>query len=88
MNNHQRLRRLEQAVGKPGCMACRDRRGRIMLTTALVNADGTTMYPEGQPAACEQCGEVPEVIIEVVEKLVASADVVQVGALPPSGEDP
>jgi hypothetical protein len=68
-----RLQRLEQRVGDPGCLACRDRRGRHVLINALKLPDDTLTYPNNDhPLPCEQCGLVPEFVIAVVQKVVKS----------------
>jgi hypothetical protein len=62
---HSRLQRL--GGRNDGCPACRDRRGRIVIVTSRRLLDGTTV-PHGEwPTPCEQCGELPEQIIEIVE---------------------
>ena len=65
-----RLQRLERNVVDPGCPACRDRRGRIIMVDARRREDGTETRPEGRPAPCERCGETPEFIIQIVETVV------------------
>ena len=62
MNLHNRLRRLEQAVGT-GCPACRDRRGVVVVRR---RRQGMSL-PWDEPAPCPRCGEVPEQILEIEE---------------------
>ena len=73
MRMHGRLTRLERAAGvgrDDGCPACHDRRGRIVVTASQRLPDGTTA-PEGDwPAPCEQCGAMPEQIIEMVKPVL------------------
>jgi hypothetical protein len=70
MSLRTRLQRLERNTIDAGCPACRDRRGRIVFLTAERLPDGTVAVVEGEPAPCALCGEVPEKIIEVVERVV------------------
>jgi hypothetical protein len=64
LNN--RLRRLEQKRPDPGCLACRDRRGRIVLVECRRQRDGSVTALQPMPAACAACGQVPEFITEVI----------------------
>jgi hypothetical protein len=68
MRLHSRLRRLEQAAPDPGCLACYQRRGRIVFVRARALRDGTVLA-DGEPTPCNQCGRVAEMVIEVVEPL-------------------
>jgi hypothetical protein len=70
MSLRTRLQRLEQSIVDAGCLACRDRRGRIMLLTAEQQPDSTVAVVEGKPTPCARCGQVPEQIIEVIELVV------------------
>jgi hypothetical protein len=70
MSLRTRLRRLEQTRIDVGCPACRDRRGRTVFLTAERLADGTVVAAEEEPQPCAQCGQIPELIIEVVEAVV------------------
>ena len=75
MKLNTRLQRLEQRVIDPGCPGCRDRRGRHVLVNARRQPDGTLTYPDDDyPKSCEQCGEVPEFIIEVVRVVVETRE--------------
>jgi hypothetical protein len=74
MTINQRLRRLEQRVGDPGCPACRDRRGHTVMVRSRRLPDGTTLPLESEPGPCERCGEVAEFIIEIVETVVESRE--------------
>jgi hypothetical protein len=77
-----RLQRLEQRVGEPGCPACRERRGFNVLVNARRMPDGTVTYPDDdRPKPCEKCGEVPELIIEIVRVVVETrADLARLDA--------
>jgi hypothetical protein len=66
----RRLIALARRHGYAGCPACWERRGRVVLATAEVQADGTTRSVEGCPEPCPRCSEVPELVIEVVEVIV------------------
>jgi hypothetical protein len=69
-----RLQRLEQRLGDDGCPACRDRRGCFVMVTSRCLPDGTVAYPDEEPAPCDQCGIVPERVIEVVETVVETRE--------------
>ena len=71
MTLHTRLRRLEQKLPDPGCLACRDRRGRIEFVTAHTLADGSVVTVAGYPEPCERCGQVAERIIQKIMPYVA-----------------
>lgn len=51
----------------PGCPACRERQGRIVIATSRRLADDTIEPVADHPAACSRCGRVPEMIVEFVE---------------------
>jgi hypothetical protein len=72
MNLHNRLRRLEQAVGT-GCPACRDRRGVVVVRR---RRQGMSL-PWDEPAPCPRCGEVPEQILEIEEVVVTTREEAQ-----------
>jgi hypothetical protein len=73
MKLHTRLQRLERRTCfDRGCPACRDRRGCSKLVICEQRADGTVTEPKGMPAPGEQCGQVPERIIKLVEEIVVS----------------
>lgn len=56
--------------GTSGCPACRDRRGRTVFITSREQLAGTVAPgPEALPP-CAACGQVPEMVIEVVEVVV------------------
>jgi hypothetical protein len=71
---HTRLQRLEQRLREPGCPACRDRRGRIVLVTSRSLPDGRTELQGDWPAPCERCSEAPEQIIEILEAMVETRE--------------
>jgi len=62
-----RLRHLEQKWPDPGCLGCRDRRGRIAFALVRALADGSVVPVAGYPEPCERCGQVPERIIREIE---------------------
>lgn len=72
MTLRTRLGRLEQRVGgrDDACPACRDRRGRIVMTTSQRMPDGTTAPQGDWPAPCAACGAVPEQLVEIVMPVV------------------
>jgi len=71
-----RLRRVEAAAVRlgllpgPGCPACRDRRGLSVLVSGRWTAGGAAVAEEPGPPPCPACGEVPEVVVLVVEEVV------------------
>jgi hypothetical protein len=84
MRARSRLGRLERLVGPPGCPACRDRRGRVVLVSATGLPDGTVVRTGERPQPCAACGQVPEQVIVVIEVVV---DGVGDGAPPPGRGD-
>jgi hypothetical protein len=73
MTFRTRLQRLERSdCFVRGCPPCRDRRNFSVLVICEQRADGTVTEPKGMPAPCEQCGQVPERIIKLVEEIVIS----------------
>ena len=69
-----RLQRLEQMAAVHGaCPACRHRRGLTVTVISDQHDDGTVTEPEGLPAACERCGEIPERIIQIVVVVVSAS---------------
>jgi hypothetical protein len=70
MTLHTRLRRLEQQVPDPGCLACSDRRGRIVMVEAESQADGSVVLRDKEPEACAECGIVPENVVQVILSVV------------------
>jgi hypothetical protein len=73
MTLRTRLRRLEQKLPDPGCLSCRDRRGRIVFVTARALADGSFVTVAGDPEPCERCGQVAERIIREIMPYAAPA---------------
>jgi hypothetical protein len=55
------------------CPACRERKGHHALVGVTQFADGTIVYPDDAPKPCEQCGVIPEFVIQVVMEVVESA---------------
>jgi hypothetical protein len=81
MKIRARLQRLEKTCSiDHSCPACRERRGRPTLVIREQLADGMGTEPNGMPAPCVKCGQIPEQIIEIVEKIVASPAAVGGGA--------
>lgn len=72
MNLSNRLQRLEQRIGDPGCPACRERRGQQVFVDVQRQTDGEITYGDDMPQPCRVCGRVPEFIIEIVEETVAA----------------
>jgi hypothetical protein len=65
---HHRLRRLEERLPTPtGCLACQNRRGRLVLVESRREPDGTIVPVKDRPVACAECGQVPETLIVIVE---------------------
>ena len=71
MRLKNRLRRLERSLPEPGCLACRDRRGRIVLVDCQEQQDGTVVRLQPLPAPCGACGKLPEFIIEAIMPFTA-----------------
>jgi hypothetical protein len=67
---HRRLQRLEQKVPDPGCLACGDRRGRIVMVETDRQADGSVVLQDQEPEACGLCGVVPEFVVTVILSFV------------------
>jgi hypothetical protein len=59
----------------------------MLMVAALRLPDGTTTYPDGEPAACTVCGSVPESVIEIVESIAVGPGEGPAGASLSSGED-
>ncbi len=74
MNLRGRLTRLERSVGDAACLACRDRRGLFVKRTGRELADGTVRFEEPEPAPCPRCGEVPEVVVTIIEVVVETRE--------------
>jgi hypothetical protein len=71
MSVKSRLRRLERDLGVAhGCPACQHRQGRTVLVEARELPDGTVVPDQPKPAPCARCGEVPELIIQVIVTMV------------------
>ena len=69
-----RLRRLESQASDGSCPACRQRRGLSITVFSEELDDGTITEPEGMPAPCERCGEIPERIVHVIESVVKDTE--------------
>jgi hypothetical protein len=81
MTLRMRLQRLERsALFDRSCPACRERRCLFTLVIREQLADGTLAEPQGMPAPCMRCGQIPERIIEIVEEVVVSPAAVSDGA--------
>jgi hypothetical protein len=73
MRLRTRLEKLERQVGPLGCPACRERRGRHVLLTVKELPDGTLLPSPDQPPPCARCGQVAELVIQVVAPVEADA---------------
>ena len=78
MNLRKRLRKIEEAL-RPvaaSCPACLHRRGLVALVTSELLPDGTEspISEDGLPPPCDVCGQVPEVILHIMEKVVQSRE--------------
>ena len=71
MRRRQRLERLERHVAGTAlachCPGCFHRQGRIAMVIA--RPDGSTATSD-RPAPCSLCGQVPEQILTIVERIV------------------
>ena len=72
MNFRQRLQRLERTIPDRSCRACCQRRGRVVLVTVKERADSSTEAID-LPTPCSVCGQRPEQIIEIVERIVEAS---------------
>jgi hypothetical protein len=68
----KRLDRIEERIEPETCPACRDRRGLTVLA-AFREEDGVVVPDGPRPEPCSSCGEVPEMVVEVVERVVTAA---------------
>jgi len=50
----------------PGCPACRDRRGRIVMVEYQRQREGLVTALEPLPAPCSACGRVAEFVVQVI----------------------
>jgi hypothetical protein len=67
MRLRSRLQTLERgAVSSHGCLACRQRRDRIALVDIVQHPDDSVTYADDVPPVCAACGQVPELVVEVV----------------------
>ncbi len=73
MKLRTRLQRLERlVVSDRGCAACRHRRERIALANVTQHQDGSVTYLEDAPLPCSACGQIPELIVEIMTALADS----------------
>jgi hypothetical protein len=78
MSWRTRLQRLAQTAKKrgllppPGCALCQERMGYAVFISARELPEGTVVWQEDGPEPCPVCGQVPELIIELVETVVDS----------------
>jgi hypothetical protein len=69
----EKLERLKPA--DQSCPACRDRRGRHLWLNVTEFPDGTVAYPDNDaPAPCEECGVVPEFVIQIVRRVAEGTE--------------
>ena len=67
MSLRTRLQRWERGVvSAHGCPACRQRRDRIALVDITQHLDDSVTYADDAPPVCPACGQVPELVVEVV----------------------
>jgi hypothetical protein len=68
-----RLQTLERGVvNVHGCPACRNRRDRIALVDITQHPDDSVTYADNVPPVCAACGQLPELVVEVVAAVVES----------------
>jgi hypothetical protein len=76
-----RLQSLERGVvSAHGCPACRQRRDRIALVDITQHVDDSVTYADGAPPVCATCGQLPELVVEVVAAVVDDVAVAPDGA--------
>lgn len=68
-----RLQSLERGVvSVHGCPGCRHRQDRIALVDIVENTDGSVLLSQYPLPVCAACGQVPELVVEVVAAAVDS----------------
>jgi len=75
MSFRTRVKRLVQIAERKGmafsgCPGCRGRRDQTVWVYIRHDADDVRTRSGDEPAACRICGQVPERVIEVVERVV------------------
>jgi uncharacterized protein YcsI (UPF0317 family) len=71
MRLRSRLQSLERGVvSVHGCPACRQRRDRIALVDITQHPDDSVTYAADAPPVCAACGQVPELVVEVVAAVI------------------
>ena len=69
------LRRLQKKLpADPGCPACRHRQGRIVMVEAERRPDASVVLRDQEPAACNQWGIVPEIVVMVYRSVAERGD--------------
>lgn len=74
MTLRNRLRRLEQKVPDPGCLGCRERRGRMVMVDCQAQRDGSVLPLDVLPVACAACGLAPEFVMEMIQPFSEGGD--------------
>jgi hypothetical protein len=68
-----RLQTLERGVvSAHGCPTCRQRRDRIALVDITQHSDDSAISSADAPPVCSACGQLPELVVEVVVNEVES----------------
>ena len=75
MSLRTRVRRLLQVAERKGlrlsgCPGCRGRRDQTVWMYVRHGDEGEITRSGDEPAPCRVCGEVPEQVIEVIERIV------------------
>ena len=71
-----RLQSLERGVVHAhGCPACRQRRDRIALVDITQHSNDSVISSDNAPPVCSACGQLPELVVEVVAAVVESTGV-------------
>jgi hypothetical protein len=55
-----------ESLPNPGCLGCRDRRGRVAVVESQRQADDSITLLQPLPPDCAVCGRRPEFVIEMV----------------------
>jgi hypothetical protein len=84
-----RLQTLERGVVTAhDCPVCRQRRDRIALVDIRQHQDDSVTYADNVPPVCVACGQIPELVVEVVVAVVDCPAVAPDGAGPVSMQPP
>ena len=71
-----RLQRLERRIiaERGTCPACRERHGHTVFIRSRRQPDGTVVSFNPEPEPCARCGEIPELVIQIIEVVVANRE--------------